>query len=61
MKKDQARECYRLAFAYVSENCAEELEWVRNISPDTFENMTCPEFLGEGLTQRIGRGRMAVM
>lgn len=47
MNKELARECYRLAHAYVSEHCAEELEWVKSISPDTFANMDCVEFLGE--------------
>jgi hypothetical protein len=47
MNKVLARECYRLAEAYVSKHCPEELEWVKSISEDSFAKMNCTEFLGE--------------
>jgi hypothetical protein len=47
MKRELACECYRAALAYVSEHCSDELEWVRGISPDLLDQMTCAEFLEE--------------
>jgi hypothetical protein len=45
MNEELARNCFRTALAYVSENCSEELEWVRGISPDLLDQMTCADFL----------------
>jgi hypothetical protein len=47
MNEELALDCFRAALAYVSEHCPEELEWVRGITPELFDRMTCPEFLEE--------------
>ncbi len=47
MDTKRAGECFRAARAYVSAHCAEELAWVRGITPELFDRMGCAEFLGE--------------
>jgi hypothetical protein len=47
MNEQLARERFDAARAYVSEHSAEELEWVRGITPELFERMNRSEFLGE--------------
>src|SRR4051794_12745114 len=47
MNKEFARDCFRAASVYVSKCCPEELEWVRGITPELLNTMSCPEFLEE--------------
>jgi len=47
MKKAEAKEFYRSALAYVRTHHSDELRWVKNIGPDTFENTETEEFLSQ--------------
>jgi hypothetical protein len=47
MNTQLANECFRAAAAYVSEHCADELDWVRGITPEFLDEMTCSGFLEE--------------
>lgn len=42
-----ACQCFQAASTYVSAECADELEWVRGITPDSFDTLTCAGFLEE--------------
>lgn len=44
MNRTKAASFYRKALAYINENHPDELKWVRNLSPDTFQKMDVQGF-----------------